>query len=256
MARRSRTPAGRPLLCHAASRCQWCGTGGGSRRSAPSHHPCASPGGAARGGMATMTPGEAPALGGGLWAVACMLLPAGSGALHCHPTPAHASHLPSPPRPTPQPSVPGPGRCAPPSLTRMTGTPIPAAGTPQWRRVVMMSLASAYLLRYAEAAFHRLLKGKGEGADPSITAGDWNGHFRSLLGYTHVAAAGRPAPAAAAGAAQAAGAVAGRAHASLLSCDNATCPVYTSAALIPSFPPFPPQTPHNCFSPPHSQLIC
>ena len=41
----------------------------------------------------------------------------------------------------------------------------------------------------------------------------------------------------------------------LLSCDNATCPVYTSAALIPSFPPFPPQTPHNCVSPPHSQLI-
>ena len=68
----------------------------------------------------------------------------------------------------------------------------------------------------APAAFHRLLKGKGEGADPSITAGDWNGHFRSLLGYTHVAAAGRPAPAAAAGAAQAAGAVAGRAHASQL----------------------------------------
>ena len=41
----------------------------------------------------------------------------------------------------------------------------------------------------------------------------------------------------------------------MLSCDNATCPVYTSAALIPSFPPFPPQTPHNCVSPPHSQLI-
>ena len=41
----------------------------------------------------------------------------------------------------------------------------------------------------------------------------------------------------------------------LLSCDNATCPVYTSAAQIPSFPPFPPQTPHNCVSPPHSQLI-
>ena len=41
----------------------------------------------------------------------------------------------------------------------------------------------------------------------------------------------------------------------VLSCDNATCPVYTSAALIPSFPPFPPQTPHNCVSPPHSQLI-
>ena len=41
----------------------------------------------------------------------------------------------------------------------------------------------------------------------------------------------------------------------VLSCDNATCPVYTSAAQIPSFPPFPPQTPHNCVSPPHSQLI-
>ena len=41
----------------------------------------------------------------------------------------------------------------------------------------------------------------------------------------------------------------------MLSCDNATCPVYTSAAQIPSFPPFPPQTPHNCVSPPHSQLI-
>ena len=30
---------------------------------------------------------------------------------------------------------------------------------------------------------------------------------------------------------------------------------WSSAALIPSFPPFPPQTPHNCVSPPHSQLI-
>ncbi|KAL4856066.1 Transposon TX1 uncharacterized protein [Chlorella vulgaris] len=41
------------------------------------------------------------------------------------------------------------------------------------------------------AAFHRLLKGEGEGADPSITASDWNSHFRSLLGYAHTEAATR-----------------------------------------------------------------